>query len=299
MFAGKWPKEIRMKRREFFVSAAAGAVLGGSVVGSGPALRKSWEAAIGEPQLAPAPAHPHLAGALRRPDDGGSTPEAAARPRQSFAQQGEDLILYNLLRHELGLSRPTYIDIGAADRVRSNNTYLLYCTGSRGVLVEPNPTYVALLRMHRPEDLVVAAGVGIGDARAADYYVIRGRPSLNTFSPDAVARLRALEGREVVERVMKMPLIAVNRLIASVFGREPDLISIDVEGLDLAILETLDFARFRPAVICAETTHPGVPHERTPIAQVLAARGYLPCAGTLFNTIFVDRRRLAPPPTAT
>jgi hypothetical protein len=33
-------------------------------------------------------------------------------------------------------------------------------------------------------------------------------------------------------------------------------------------------------------------HDSTPIARFLRGKGYLACAGSLYNTIFVDRVRL-------
>jgi hypothetical protein len=157
------------------------------------------------------------------------------------------------------------------------------------VLVEPNPTLVRKLRSVRPHDVVVPMGVGVADADEADYYVIRDRWPLNTFSRETVEKLRQQSHEDPVETVLKMPLISINRLMVDHFDRAPDLLSTDIEGLDLAVLRTLDFKRFRPATICAETKEPGRSHDRTPIAHVLRSRGYVACAGSLYNTIFVDR----------
>ena len=156
--------------------------------------------------------------------------------RESYSQMGEDLVLFDLLHDGMKIQRPTYVDIGAADPVQASNTYLLHQTGGHGVLVEPNPAYQARLRRYRPNDVIVEAGVGVTDEASADYYVIRDAPMRNTFSKEDVEYLRKRAGREVVERVMKMPLIALNRLIAEKLGAAPDLLSTDVEGLDFAIL---------------------------------------------------------------
>jgi len=200
--------------------------------------------------------------------------------------------MYNLLYHELGIERPSYLDIGAADPILSSNTFLFYWAGCRGVLVEPNPTFVRKLRAARPRDIVVPVGIGVGAAEAADYFVVRDRPPLNTFSAEAAENLRRREGADVIERVLRIPLVPVNRLIEEHFGSAPDLLSIDIEGLDLAVLRTLDFGRHRPAVVCAETKSPVDTHDGTGVARLLRARGYVPCAGSLYNTIFVDRSRL-------
>jgi FkbM family methyltransferase len=266
-----------MNRRDFLIGAAAGATSAGVLGAAGRALS-------GQPAGAPAGA-PRIARTS-------TEPPPLYQGRRSFAQQGEDLILYNLLCHDLEIPCPSYLDVGAGDPVLSNNTYALYLTGSRGVLVEPNPALVRKLKAVRPGDVVLGCGVGLTERTEADYYVIRGRWPLNTFSLEAVAEYRRQSATDPVDKVLKMPLIPINRLIADCFGSAPDLLSIDIEGLDLAVLRTLDLRAHRPAAICAETKKPGTSHDDTPIARFLRAKGYVACAGSLYNTIFVDRSRL-------
>ncbi len=211
--------------------------------------------------------------------------------RLSYSQMGEDLVLHDMLHLLMKLERPSYLDIGAADPINVNNTYLLYQTGSRGVLVEPNPTYVEKLRRVRPLDVVVGAGIGVDETQAADYYVIRGRPMLNTFSTEEVARLQKESREPVVEKVLKMPLLSLNHVIATHLGKAPDLLSTDVEGLDAAILRTLDFERYRPAVIIAETVCMKTPRENSEITDLLLSRGYVVRGGSVYNTIYADPKR--------
>jgi FkbM family methyltransferase len=271
-----------MNRRDFLIGTAAGVTaattinLVGKRMGGGP------------PAPAPKPSAPITAVPAAAP-----VPETEPlyKGRLSFAQQGEDLITYNLLRHEFGIESPTYLDIGAGDPVLSNNTYALYGTGSRGVLVEPNPTLIERLKRVRPGDVVINAGVGLKDTTAADYYVIKDQWPLNTFSLEDVAELRRTSKTDPVERVIKMPLIQINELIAAHFTGAPDLLSIDIEGMDLAVLRTLDFKKHRPAVICAETKKPRESHDGTAIARFLKGKGYVACAGSLYNTIFGDSGR--------
>jgi hypothetical protein len=212
--------------------------------------------------------------------------------RLSFSQQGEDIVVYHVLHDLMKIATPTYMDVGAAYPVRGSNTYLLYTTGSRGVLVEPNPALAVLLRRYRPGDTVVEAGIGVDDSAEADYYEIKGEPMLNTFSPEQVAHLQHGKVESVVERVVTKPLLNINRAIHEHLGRAPDLLSTDVEGLDEAIIRTLDLSRFRPGAICAEaipTMKSGRPSGMT---RYLASKGYIPRGGSVYNTIYVDSRRI-------
>jgi FkbM family methyltransferase len=252
-----------MNRRSFLTGALAGAPVAGA---AGYAARIARDRPHAEPQ---------------------------PRGRPSFSQQGEDIVLYHILHDLLKIQTPTYLDIGAADPVEASNTFLLYWTGGHGVLVEPNPTYVERLRRSRPRDTVVAAGVGVGDATEGDYYMIRGKPTLNTFSPEEVARLRAGAREDPVEAVVQMPLVSVNRLIATHLGKAPDLLSIDVEGLDLEVLRTLDFARYRPGAIIAETITLGAPDVNAGLVDFVVSHGYAVRGGSMINTVFADRSRYA------
>jgi FkbM family methyltransferase len=272
-----------MNRRDFLAGAATGVASAGAI---GIASRSMFFGPSGTQPAQPAATNAPAGAAKAAPPVAGQF-----KGRVSFAQQGEDLILYNLLRHAMGIENPTYIDIGAGDPVLSNNTYALYLTGSRGVLVEPNPTLVASLKSVRPGDVVVNAGVGVKDSSEADYYIIRDQWPLNTFSPEDVAYIRKRHKDDPVEKVIKMPLIQINRLLAEHFTTAPDLMSIDIEGMDLDVLNSMDFQAHRPAAICAETKKPWESHEESGIAKLLRARGYVACAGSLYNTIFGDRQR--------
>jgi FkbM family methyltransferase len=249
-----------MKRRDFVVGAVAGAV----GAGLGVAGRSAY------PKAAPRPADSRL----------------------SFSQQGEDIVLWHVARDILRMERPSYVDVGAAEPIKSNNTYLLYGTGGRGVLVEPNPTFVEKLRSQRPRDTVVAAGIGVTQTGEADYYVIKGNPMLNTFSPEQVEYHKRERGADAVERVLKMPLITLNDVIREYLGAAPDVLSTDIEGWDYDILRSLDFDRFRPGAICAETVPVNGKGEHSQITAFLLSKGYVIRGGSLINSIYVDAARI-------
>lgn len=208
----------------------------------------------------------------------------------SFSQFGEDLVANGLFA-SLGVDKPSYLDIGAWEPIDSNNTYLFYHKGGRGVLIEPNPGYTEKLRHKRPGDVVLQAGIGIDDTAELDYFMFE-NDQLNTFDKQQVDRLAATANLRV-QRVVKMPLLNINRVIADHFGgKAPEYLSIDVEGLDLAILKTLDLERHRPKVICAETLITGTLKHNTELTDFLASKGYAIRGGTYPNTVYLDTRLL-------
>ena len=211
----------------------------------------------------------------------------------SFAQQGEDLIINSIFQNHLKINKPSYIDIGAYHPIYSNNTFLLYLRGSRGVLVEPNPAYTKLLKSIRKEDTVLNIGIGVTDEKEADYYVFDKSSQLNTFSRERADKYIKEYGPNVLKEVLKMPLVNINEVLIQNFKKTPNLFSIDVEGLDLEILKTLDFGRFRPDLFCVETSEFGTFKVNNEVSDFMQTNGYIICASTYVNTIFVDNRYLS------
>ena len=211
----------------------------------------------------------------------------------SFSQQGEDLVAESIF-YFLGIKPSSYLDIGAGEPIRASNTYRFYGRGCRGVLVEPNPALAASLRSTRPGDVVLEVGIGTTDQASADYYMIGGPVGelLNTFSKKEAERTEATsKGRNRIERVVKIPLVSVNRVLEEHFrDGAPDFLSIDIEGLDHDILASLDFDRWRPKVVCAETLVAGTDRVETRTIDLMQSKGYAVRGSTWVNTIFVDER---------
>lgn len=207
----------------------------------------------------------------------------------AYAQQGEDLVIMQALGM-LGVSKPRYLDVGAFHPTIGSNTYLAYLAGGSGVLVEPNPPMAKMLGEARPRDTVVNAGVGTTDASEAEYFLIRDRPQLNTFSKAQVDRYIAEGG--ALEKTMTMKLVKLDALLREHFEGGIDLLSVDVEGLDLDILRSMDPAGPRPTVICVETGIYGTPALVPEVFALLGERGYTPRGGSMINTVFVDTKAL-------
>ena len=225
------------------------------------------------------------------------------RPRQpqgpggvrSYAHSGEDIIAQQFLE-SLRINRPSYLDIGAWLPDVSNNTYLFYLLGGRGVLVEPNIGVIPRLKATRPGDSVLNIGIGFTDHNEHDYYCYK-NSELNTFDKELAERRAARSGVKY-EKVVKMPLVPINRVIEEhLDGKAPDFLSTDAEGLDLSILKSLDLRKYRPKVICAETIDEDLkrtlPVMGTEITSFLAEQGYEARAMTYYNTLYVEKTALS------
>lgn len=223
----------------------------------------------------------------------GAIAHARATPgNRSFSQCGEDLIVAFILGY-LGVRDVTYLDIGAFDPIEINNTYLFYLKGFNGVLVEPNPVMCKKLRSVRPDDVTLTAGIGVEDVREADFYLMSD-PSWNTFSKkEADHQVKVTNGKIFIEKVMKMPLLDINRVMKEQFGGAPTYLSIDAEGMHLDLLMAIDYRRYRPVVICVETLVSGTTETIPEIAEFMTSEGYVARGGSFVNGIFVDSKIIA------
>jgi hypothetical protein len=206
---------------------------------------------------------------------------------RSYSQAGEDAAVRFAAQY-LRLSVVNYLDIGAYHPIEINNTYLFYRHGFRGVLVEPNVGICKELKRVRPEDTVLEAGIGVTAQREADYYLMTD-PSWNTFSKEeAEHQERITDGRVKISKVIKMPLLDINDVMEEHFQGAPTFVSVDAEGLHQAILESIDYTRYRPPIICVETLVSGTKNTIPAIPAFMETKGYVDRGGSFVNTIFID-----------
>ena len=208
------------------------------------------------------------------------------RRQISYAQCGEDIIIAYVFG-ALGVDKIRYLDIGAHHPSYLSNTYLFYTQGHQGVCVEPDVTLLPAFRTRRPRDTLLNIGIAPEEGEA-DFFVMS-TPTLNTFSREEAERV-ASYGSQRIERVERVRIRPVNTVIAESFATLPNLLSLDVEGLDLAILQSLDFSACAPEVICVETlsyTEDRSERKLTEIIDFVTAQGYFVYADTYVNSIFV------------
>lgn len=206
----------------------------------------------------------------------------------SFSQAGEDQVIRYLVNDCLQLPQPAYLDIGTHHPIYGNNTYYFYMRGSRGVCIEPDPAYSELIKKIRNNDVFIQAGVGTGLDKGEFYLFPKGYSGWNTFSKEEALQREKETG--ISFTILKdMPLVNINDVMKLYFNPWPNIISLDVEGLDLEILQTIDFEKYQPEIICVESITFSTSNEQekiNEIASFVTSRGYFVFADTYVNTIF-------------
>jgi FkbM family methyltransferase len=206
----------------------------------------------------------------------------------SYAQAGEDAII-KFLFQGVGIDKPSYLELGVYKPDFGSNTFLFYQAGARGVCVEADQSLISSIKKVRGEDKVLNVGVGVGDTPSVDFYIFN-EPSLNTMDK-AEAEFRASMVTYSIEKVVNIQLKNINVIIEENFENYPDLLSVDIEGLDLDVLKSLNLSEYPIPVICVETCTYSENHIKPKdyaIQEYMLSNGYFLYADTYINSIFVN-----------
>jgi FkbM family methyltransferase len=206
-----------------------------------------------------------------------------------FSQFYEDYILAYVFENS---KTGVYVDVGANDPDKDTVTRYFYEKGWRGINVEPIPELAKKLKERRPDD--VNLGIGISDAVGELTFYRAQYSGLSTFDPAVMQRHKA-SGISFEE--MKIPVST----LTAVFDAQPIVeqgiafLNADVEGYEKQVLSGLDFTRYRPRVVMAEST---APLTETPTHQawesILTGAGYLFAMDDGLNRYYVSQADLLP-----
>jgi FkbM family methyltransferase len=212
--------------------------------------------------------------------------------RKSYSQCGEDMILSFIFYKALKIKKPTYLDIGAYDPYEDSNTAIFYENGSTGVNVEPNLERYEKIAKERKQDINLNLGVSSKEG-FADFYMVSSEKMSTLVKPKAEKLLASYQMS--IKSTKKIKVITVNKIIEKYCeGICPDLLSLDAEGMDLAILHSINWKKYSPTAICTETASystDGNEKKDVRLISYLESKGYMVYADTRINTIFIKRDR--------
>ncbi|HSB92121.1 MAG TPA: FkbM family methyltransferase [Flavitalea sp.] len=208
----------------------------------------------------------------------------------SYSQAGEDQLIRYLFQ-SLGIEDPTYLDIGANHPYICSNTFLFYSRGSKGVCIEPDEDCFTLLKKCRRRDILLQAAISSTPGTAELYVFPDPYTGWNTLSKTEAESRQQQTGIQI-RKVTPIPVLHINDVMSKYFNPHPNLLSLDVEGLDLEILESIDFDKHCPEVICVETITFSMNQEEQKISEIasfLLSKNYFIFGDTHVNTIFCHR----------
>ena len=99
-----------------------------------------------------------------------------------------------------------------------------------------------------------------------------------------------------IENKVKVPVYTLDDIYINYFATVPTIVSLDVEGIELDILKSSDFEKYRPVIFIIESIEYSGSKlaltKREEILNFMREKGYVEYAFTGVNSIFIDKRRI-------
>jgi FkbM family methyltransferase len=200
----------------------------------------------------------------------------------SYSQEGEDMILRRIFE---GKQKGFYVDVGAYHPQRFSNTYFFYVRGWRGINIDARPGCMDLFNAVRPDDINIESAIA-NERREMTYFMFDD-PALNSFD-EKLSRSRDKTAYSIIDRrtLFTAPLAEVlDEHLAP--DQEIDFLSVDVEGLDLEVLKSNNWDKYRPYCVLVERTDYSLERiERDDVYGYLKEKNYDLFAKTANTLIF-------------
>ena len=166
----------------------------------------------------------------------------------SHSQYGEDMVAGALF--PLGM-KGTYVDIGAHHPVFYSNTYHFYRRGWSGLVVDATSALIRQFAILRPRDTAVCACVGAEAGKQVTFYRFKESP-YDTIDPASAADAQNVHRAKLIAEVPMLTQTVQMLIDANLPSKSIDLMSIDIEGMDEAILRSKQWRQSRPRVLIFE-----------------------------------------------
>lgn len=202
----------------------------------------------------------------------------------SFSQEGEDMILGRIFdRQNSGF----YVDIGAHHPQRFSNTYYFYLKGWKGINIDPLPGSMDEFNSLRPLDINLE--IAIANSNEKLIYYQFNEPALNGFSEKISKKRDSINGEYFVTEKKEVQTYRLSEILEQYLPQSCiiDFMTIDVEGLDLEVLQSNNWKKYRPKFVLVEDlTHFELDNLcESQVFIFMKEQGYTLCAKTK-NTLF-------------
>lgn len=202
---------------------------------------------------------------------------------KSYSQEGEDMILRRLFEKQ---KTGFYVDVGAHHPKRFSNTFFFYKKGWSGINIDAMPNSMSLFNKIRSRDSNLE--IPISDKKQTLKYYMFNEPALNGFSKELAEKRDGKNNYKIISE-KDMETSTLKKILVKYLpsGQEIDFMSIDVEGLDLQVLKSNNWERFRPKFVLIEILGSSI-NDMTDAKEYkyLAEVGYEIFAKTVNTVIF-------------
>lgn len=208
------------------------------------------------------------------------------KTKSSYSQWGEDMLLYSFYENKKNY-KGFYIDIGAHHPVRFSNTYFFYKKGWRGINIDATPGSMTSFKVVRPRDVNIECA--ISETEQCTTFYLFNEPALNTFSKELA------EERQSDKYYIKNKISIVTKPLSAILSmylplnQTIDFMSVDCEGVDLQVLKSNDWKKYRPNYIAVEDIDFNLKtYFNSDIYQYLTSLNYNLISFSKYTTIYKD-----------
>lgn len=153
-----------------------------------------------------------------------------------YSQFGEDEWIVNNIP-DLP-SKGYFLEIGASDGITFSNTYYFEKLGWEGICFEPNPYQYTQAKLYRQQVEPVAITKQDGDV---ELHLSKSFPDWSSIVPS-----------DDTQEIIIVPGKSLETIIAENKINNIDLLSVDVEGAELDVLEGFPFEKHQPYIVIVE-----------------------------------------------
>lgn len=166
----------------------------------------------------------------------------------SYSQEGEDMIIQRFFKDKIN---GFYVDVGAHHPQRFSNTYHFYLQGWRGINIDAMPGSMDIFNKVRPNDINLE--YAIFDRNENLIYYEFNDPALNGFCDKISYDRHKLSKYKIISQ-QKIETYTLAEILDKYLDsqQEIDFINIDVEGLDLKVLNSNEWKKYRPKLVLVE-----------------------------------------------
>eukprot|EP01065_Artemidia_motanka_P043588 TRINITY_DN6065_c2_g1_i1.p1 TRINITY_DN6065_c2_g1~~TRINITY_DN6065_c2_g1_i1.p1 ORF type:complete len:429 (+),score=103.50 TRINITY_DN6065_c2_g1_i1:70-1356(+) len=213
-------------------------------------------------KVSPDPPHPQVS------LTGSPTDCTAPAGLRSYSQSREDVALYH--RYFCRRCHGTFVELGALDGVRFSNTLMFEKHfGWKGVLIEANPEQAeGLHALPDRRSSTKFSPMGICGANSSRKLLYNGGVGAAAGYVGPISN----RGKPGWESAKEIPCRPVGELIRKAGLKHVDLFSLDVEGAELEVLQTMDWSI--PVRVFVIESAPENAHNLRRIRRLMQSRGY-------------------------
>ena len=163
----------------------------------------------------------------------------------SYSLGGVDLLVNYIFRNT---KNGIYIDVGCNHPIKNNNTFLLYERGWRGINIDLDESSIQHFKLSRPDDDNISSCVSSKNG-VVDLYFYHDKSPINTINKNL-----ALNHKSRYKDIKSIKTRTLDSIIenSKFIDKKINLLSIDVEGSEIDVLEGFSLQKYYPDIVVVE-----------------------------------------------